>query len=143
MLHHQEASTLRLPHSTAQFDSISMGMNPLLLLLLLLPACLQGVLEHMVLDPSAQNWLVTGSTRGQLQLWDIRFRLPVNTWYHPTGAPVARLALATAQPQRLGLRQGAAVGPLLYVAAGENEVGLWDVAEARCLQVSRLEGLAL
>jgi phosphoinositide-3-kinase regulatory subunit 4 len=92
----------------------------------------------MALDPEpGQNWLVTGSTRGQLVLWDVRFRLPVNTWQHPGGSPVSALALASAPPGRLGLRPGVAAGPLLYVAAGESEVGLWDVAEGRCLQVGQ------
>ncbi|GAB4818761.1 hypothetical protein N2152v2_005807 [Parachlorella kessleri] len=99
----------------------------------------QGLLERFALDPSpGQNWLVTGSTRGHLTLWDIRFRLPVNSWQHPAAGTVASLAVAAAPPTRLGIRQGAAAGPLLYVAAGENEVGLWDVAEGRCLQVLRV-----
>lgn len=94
-----------------------------------------GVVERFALDPSSQNWLLAGSSRGQLTLWDTRFLLPVNAWQHPTGAPVAALALAQAPPQRLGLAAGGA--PLAYVAAGEQEVGLWDVAEAKCLQVGR------
>lgn len=89
----------------------------------------------MALDPSDQNWLVTGSSRGQLCLWDVRFRLPVNTWQYPGGAPVTAMALASAQLPRLGLRLGAAAGPALYVAGGENEVALWDVAKGQCLQV--------
>lgn len=92
-----------------------------------------GVVERFVLDPASQNWLLAGSSRGQLTLWDARFLLPVNAWQHPAGAPISALALAQAPAQRLGLAGGAA--PLAYVAAGEQEVGLWDVSEARCLQV--------
>ena len=29
------------------------------------------------------------------------------------------------------------LGPLVYLAAGRNEVGLWDVVEGRCIQVLR------
>lgn len=96
-----------------------------------------GVVECFVLDPSSHNWLLGGSSRGQLSLWDVRFRLPVNTWQHPGGAPISALALASAPPQRLGL--GGATAPLVYVAAGEQEVGLWDIGEAKCQQASDVE----
>ena len=29
------------------------------------------------------HWVVTGSSRGFLTLWDVRFQLPVHTWQHP------------------------------------------------------------
>lgn len=93
----------------------------------------QGALERFVLDPSSQNWLLGGTSRGWLGLWDVRFRLPLNSWQHPAGAPITALALASSPPQRLGLPGTSA--PLVYVAAGEQEVGLWDVAEAKCQQV--------
>lgn len=103
-----------------------------------LPCCpSQGALQRLALDPASQNWLLGGTSRGHLCLWDARFRLPVASWQHPTGAPIAALALATASPQRLGLGlggAGAGGGPLLYVAAGDQEVGLWDIAEAKCQQ---------
>ena len=96
----------------------------------------QGVVERFVCDPASQNWLVGGTSRGHLSLWDIRFRLPLNTWQHPAGAPISALALASAPAQRLGLG-GSPAAPLLYVAAaGEQEVGVWDIAEAKCQQAS-------
>ncbi|EFN54741.1 hypothetical protein CHLNCDRAFT_134632 [Chlorella variabilis] len=95
-----------------------------------------GVVERFVLDPAAHNWLLGGSSRGQLSLWDLRFRLPVNSWQHPAGAPITALAQASAPLHRLGL--SAAAGPLVYVAAGEQEVGLWDIADAKCRQVLRV-----
>lgn len=98
----------------------------------------QGALERFVLDPASQNWLLGGTSRGWLCLWDVRFRLPVSSWQHPAGAPIAALALASAPPQRLGLPGTGA--PLVYVAAGEQEVGLWDVAEAKCQQVGQCQG---
>lgn len=55
------------------------------------------------------------------------------------------MAVATAAPSRLGLAIGGGGGgsspgppqgsPLVYVAAGHGEVGLWDVASGSCLQV--------
>ncbi len=44
---------------------------------------LQGFLERLVADPDGQAWLVTGSSRGHLALWDARFAMRVNAWRHP------------------------------------------------------------
>ncbi|KAI3438322.1 hypothetical protein D9Q98_000756 [Chlorella vulgaris] len=93
-----------------------------------------GTVQRFLLDPSSHNWLLGGSSRGQLSLWDLRFRLPVSSWQHPAGTPITALAAATAPPQRLGL--GGAAGPLVYVAAGEAEVGVWDIGDAKCKQAS-------
>ncbi len=52
------------------------------------------------------------------------------------------MALACASPNRLGIG-GSCVGPpqrgvpLLYMAAGQSEVGLWDVMDGRCHLVLR------
>lgn len=109
----------------------------------------QGLVEQLVSEPclpssSHGHWLLTGSTRGFLTLWDVRFQLPVRTWQHPMRCAIDGLAVACAPPGRLGLSLlpsspapvGPAGGPLVYVAAGRNEVGLWDVAAAHCRQVS-------
>ncbi|GMH35843.1 hypothetical protein BSKO_03711 [Bryopsis sp. KO-2023] len=98
-----------------------------------------GLIEHMALDPSdGGNWLLTGSSRGYLALWDVRFRLQVNGWRHPLGQPIDALASATASANMLGVGDYSGVGPLVYVVSGGNEVGLWDVEEGRCRQVLRV-----
>lgn len=48
------------------------------------------------------------------------------------------MSLAVASPQRLGLSQGSLPHPgvpLLYMSAGLQEVGLWDVLDGCCHQV--------
>ncbi len=48
------------------------------------------------------------------------------------------MAAAAASPPRLGLVTGSlphAGVPLLYISAGLQEVGLWDVLDGRCHQV--------
>lgn len=48
------------------------------------------------------------------------------------------MSLAVAAPPRLGLQQGSLPHPgvpLLYMSAGMQEVGLWDVLDGRCHQV--------
>lgn len=49
------------------------------------------------------------------------------------------MSLAAAAPSRLGLSPGSLPRPgvpLVYVAAGLQEVGLWDVLDGQCHQVS-------
>lgn len=58
----------------------------------------------------------------------------VGMWAHPAGSPIEALSPAVAPAAALGLRQAPAA-PLLYVAAGQEEVGLWDIAQGRCHQV--------
>jgi hypothetical protein len=58
-------------------------------------------------------------------LWDVRFQLPASAWQHPARACVDALALAAAPHARLGLTvPSGPTPPLLYIAAGRNEVGV-------------------
>jgi len=55
------------------------------------------------------------------------------------------MAAATAVPSRLGLSSAVPPtpgAPLVYVAAGHGEVGLWDIATGTCLQVRDRRALA-
>lgn len=49
----------------------------------------------------------------------------------PALAPPAQLGLSPRGPAEAG----SASPPLVYVAAGGDEIGLWDVAAGRCRQV--------
>ncbi len=67
----------------------------------------------------------------------MRFQIPLTQWAHPLGQPVEALAPAVAPVGHLGLRGGGrGSSPLVYIAAGRHEVGLWDVEEGKCHQVS-------
>jgi len=120
----------------------------------------EGMVAHLAADAAAgapgaaarglQAWLLTGTLRGRCTLWDMRFRIPVQGWQHPTGG-IEAMEAAAAPPGQLGLPPsgGAAgvaspAGPaagaqpaLVYIAAGHNEIGLWDAAAGRCVQVLR------
>ena len=100
-------------------------------------------------------YLLQATTLGLLTVWDTRFLQPVLTWQHPLHQPIQALGLATAPASRLGLAavgggggKGRGVGqgggggysvrggvPLVYVSAGGNEVGLWDLEQGTCHQV--------
>lgn len=97
----------------------------------------QGLLQRLACDGPDSPWLLTGSSRGHLTLWDMRFQIPLTQWDHPSGQPVEALAPAVAPAGHLGLRGGGkGSSPLVYIAAGGHEVGLWDVEEGKCHQVS-------
>lgn len=36
---------------------------------------LQGCCERLALDNESTNWLVAGSSRGHLSVWDLRFQV--------------------------------------------------------------------
>ena len=98
---------------------------------------MQGLLQRLACDGPDSLWLLTGTSRGHLTLWDMRFQIPLTQWAHPLGQPVEALAPAVAPVGHLGLRGGGrGSSPLVYIAAGGHEVGLWDVEEGKCHQVS-------
>ena len=49
--------------------------------------------------------------------------------------PIEALSPALCPPARLGLQDSSLSTPLVYVASGPHEVGLWDVEHGKCHQV--------
>ncbi|CAK9205930.1 unnamed protein product [Sphagnum troendelagicum] len=94
----------------------------------------QGFISTTALD-SACNWLVSGTSRGMLTLWDLRFQVPVNTWQHPACCPVESICVLIPGTGTVPL---ASAHPFVYVAAGRNEVALWNAEDGTCHQVLRL-----
>ena len=79
------------------------------------------------------RWMVVGTAAGCLALIDLRFGVVAADWRHPEGAstPIDALALASPATHR-GNR------PLVWAAAGQDEIALWDVAEGACVRVLRV-----
>ncbi|KAK2077534.1 hypothetical protein QBZ16_004379 [Prototheca wickerhamii] len=95
---------------------------------------------------AGRDWVLTGSSRGVVTVWDLRFRLPVLSWRLAGEAPVDALALASpavalaaaggeaaspAGSPTSSVSAASACVPHVFVAAGDGEVGLWDVGEGR------------
>ncbi|KAL9242324.1 hypothetical protein vseg_016337 [Gypsophila vaccaria] len=95
----------------------------------------EGFVSNLVNDPSG-NWFISGSSRGVLTLWDLRFLIPVNTWEYPRPCPIESLCLYV-PPQNAPF---SATRALVYVAAGCNEVSLWNAETGSCHQVFRVPG---
>ncbi|XP_019458006.1 PREDICTED: phosphoinositide 3-kinase regulatory subunit 4 [Lupinus angustifolius] len=81
------------------------------------------------------NWFVTGSSRGVITLWDMRFLIPVNSWQYSLACPIEKMCLFLF-PANASLSSTAR--PLVYVAAGCNEVSLWNAENGSCHQVLRV-----
>ncbi len=93
-----------------------------------------GALKHMVTD-SKHCWLATGSVRGHISIWDLRYQIVVRSWRHPVASPVHRL-LPLRDP-----RASTLAPELLLVAAGTNEVSAWDIDRRACRRVYRMGAL--
>ncbi|KAJ1400759.1 WD40-repeat-containing domain [Sesbania bispinosa] len=80
------------------------------------------------------NWFVSGSSRGVITLWDLRFLIPVNSWKYSLSCPIEKMCLFLPPPNA---SLSSTARPLVYVAAGCNEVSLWNAENASCHQVLR------
>ncbi|XP_010688347.1 serine/threonine-protein kinase VPS15 [Beta vulgaris subsp. vulgaris] len=96
----------------------------------------EGYISTLVTDPCG-NWFISGSSRGVLTLWDLRFRIPVNSWEYPRPCPIENMCLYVPLPHTPFSAMGR---PLVYVAAGCNEVSLWNAETGSCHQVFRVPG---
>ncbi|CAL9227315.1 unnamed protein product [Arabidopsis halleri] len=94
----------------------------------------EGYVSSLVTSPCG-NWFVSGSSRGLLTLWDLRFRVPVNSWQYPIICPIEKMCLCFLPPS---VSVSTTMKPLIYVAAGCNEVSLWNAEGGSCHQVLRV-----
>ncbi|KAL8498250.1 hypothetical protein ACS0TY_021541 [Phlomoides rotata] len=97
----------------------------------------EGFISSLVADPCG-NWFVSGSSRGVLTLWDLRFCIPVNSWQYSLACPIERMCLFVPPS---GTPLSVATRPLVYVAAGCNEVSLWNAENGSCHQILRAANL--
>ncbi|CAG8749199.1 22017_t:CDS:10, partial [Dentiscutata erythropus] len=86
-----------------------------------------GVITAMVTDKK-YRWLLIGTSRGILTLWDLRFGIQIRSWVHHTKSRIIKLLL---HPQAGSSKQKWWV----IVAAGKNEVSIWDIEKIECKEV--------
>ncbi|KAG0304462.1 Serine/threonine-protein kinase [Dissophora globulifera] len=86
-----------------------------------------GVITAMVIDP-LKTWLLVGTNRGVLTLWDLRFMIAIRSWVHPSKSRISRLVIHPEQhpPSR---------GGKVIIASGKNEVSVWDIEHVECREV--------
>jgi len=81
---------------------------------------------------SEKNWIVAGTSRGYVGLWDIRFQTMVKLWRHSRDSPIKRLT------NGFGSSSDEASRPLLFMGCDNNEAALFDVSTGGCLQCYRV-----
>jgi phosphoinositide-3-kinase, regulatory subunit 4 len=86
-----------------------------------------------------RSWIVTGTSRGFLLLWDIRFQKAVKLWHHSSAMPVSRLATSFASfPAGARNAAGAEPRPFVFAACGTNECSMFDLIDGSCRQSFRV-----
>ncbi|KAI7899371.1 uncharacterized protein BX663DRAFT_555007 [Cokeromyces recurvatus] len=81
-----------------------------------------GVITAMITDPN-NMWLLVGTMRGILTLYDLRFQIPLRSWLHPTKSRINALSLANHDKT------------WVRIASGRNEISVWDLKSLTCLEV--------
>jgi len=102
--------------------------------------CMKPELGHLssMAVGNDRNWLVAGTSRGFLTLWDIRFQKMVKLWQHSSGAPMNRLGTSLAT-----LSGDSEPKPYVVMGCGQNEVSVFDIMESSCRHCFRVLDPAL
>lgn len=96
-----------------------------------------------------RNWIATGSSKGFISLFDIRYHVPCKIWRHSSYSTIHRIAscksplrslssnsplsnnnsggVSTSNVDGYGTPQSD--GAFLFVAAGDNEAAVWGIPE--------------
>ncbi|GKY92453.1 hypothetical protein MPSEU_000215800 [Mayamaea pseudoterrestris] len=99
-----------------------------------------GHLTSLVVG-SDRNWIISGTSRGYVALWDVRFQKAVKLWRHSRRAPISRLGTSmSTPPQSWGslskpLREPR---PSIFIASGENECSMFDAISGSCNECFRV-----
>ena len=98
-----------------------------------------GYLTSMAMGTD-RNWMVAGTNRGYLALWDVRYGRMVKLYQHSARGPIHRLATCyTRLPQDSHSSSGSS-RPYVFVAGGKNEASIFDVSTGECRQCFRMLG---
>jgi phosphoinositide-3-kinase regulatory subunit 4 len=92
-----------------------------------------GEITSMVMDKH-HNWLLSGTHRGVLSLWDVRFGVNTQSWQHPSASAITKLSL---YPIPLQGKPHANIAKTVCMAVENRiqEISVWDVDSKECHQV--------
>mmetsp|Transcript_22570 Transcript_22570/g.31513 ORF Transcript_22570/g.31513 Transcript_22570/m.31513 type:complete len:264 (+) Transcript_22570:2-793(+) len=82
--------------------------------------------------------MITGTNRGFLSLWDIRFQKTVKLWQHSSAAPVNRLGAWFGCLPRGHTVSSNDTRPYMFAACGPNECSMFDIVDSSCRQCFRV-----
>lgn len=81
------------------------------------------------------SWLAVGTSRGFICLWDLRFLVLIRIWRHSSHRSIHRLKPCLGLPNTLTLEETSV--PLVFVAAGDSEVAVFDLSIGACRAIFR------
>uniref|UniRef100_A0A7S1KQW3 non-specific serine/threonine protein kinase n=1 Tax=Percolomonas cosmopolitus TaxID=63605 RepID=A0A7S1KQW3_9EUKA len=80
------------------------------------------------------TWIVSGTNRGFLTLWDLRFQLPASNWRLSSDLCLAPSSGVSA----LGVKQNDGMAPWIYIATRSRDVVLWHLESHREARIFRV-----
>lgn len=86
-----------------------------------------GMITAMAVDKINHSWLVTGTRKGILSIFDVRFLVPFKSFLHPSQSPIHQL---TQTPRHVHPH-----GNSVMCATGGNEITTWDLQKAECTEL--------
>jgi len=90
-----------------------------------------GYISAFAVNPS-NYWLCSGTSKGVMTLWDIRFSLPVSSWAHPSLTKIDKMKLFPSS-SNINLNESKQV--LCAVNNGNNELSSWNVETKECTEI--------
>ncbi|KAJ3355671.1 Serine/threonine-protein kinase, partial [Kappamyces sp. JEL0680] len=98
-----------------------------------------GQLTSMVCD-RFHSWVMAGTHRGVVCLWDVRFSIMVNSWQHPSKTAIGKMDLYTMPPQG---RPAASTAKTVCMSVENSvkEISVWDIETPSCYQMWCTMGL--
>nr|CCA18528.1 phosphoinositide 3kinase regulatory subunit putativ [Albugo laibachii Nc14] len=88
-----------------------------------------------ITHPMDVMWLVVGTSRGFLCVWDLRFLILIRIWRHSSQRMIHRLKPCLGLSNTARLEECAV--PLVFVAAADGDVGVFDLSMGACRAVFR------
>jgi phosphoinositide-3-kinase regulatory subunit 4 len=105
-----------------------------------------GFTTAIAVDPD-RNWLIIGTSRGYLTLWDIRFNIMSKLWRHSSHSPIHKIVCLNPLPRNRGDVIPVTDGAYVFVAAGNNETAVWGLPEGgecfKCFRSMTVTGQSL
>jgi phosphoinositide-3-kinase regulatory subunit 4 len=92
-----------------------------------------GHLTSMALGNDRQ-WLVAGTNKGYLALWDVRFQNAAKLWRHNSGEKIHRTATSFVPPPQNWTTRTTNVEarPFVFMGTGANECAMFDLISGSC-----------
>mmetsp|Transcript_37690 Transcript_37690/g.78957 ORF Transcript_37690/g.78957 Transcript_37690/m.78957 type:complete len:712 (+) Transcript_37690:17-2152(+) len=108
------------------------------------PFCLKsfqdtGYITNMAIG-NDRNWVVVGTNKGFISLWDLRFHQIMKLWRHSRSAPINRLATSFVPPPQSWVDKRSTnvdSRPYIFVASGSNECAMFDATTGHCSECFR------